>query len=209
MRNTGGQQPDRIPTPEASLRAEQPTDVDAVAEVLREAFVDEPQLPQLVQALRPYSRQPGQGAPRSFVAVFGGTVVGFVMLSRCHIDAWQELVPALVLGPLAVRPEAEGRGLGSALVDMAVRAADQELTPAVFLEGSPAFYRRRGFEAAEPLGFRRPSLRTPAPAFQVHRLSAYQPWMTGTIVYPQPFWDWDAVGFRDRDLVQRIELQFG
>jgi putative acetyltransferase len=29
------------------------------------------------------------------------------------------------------------------------------------------------------------------------RLSAYEPWMTGTVVYPDVFWRHDAVGLRD------------
>jgi putative acetyltransferase len=66
----------------------------------------------------------------------------------------------------------------------------------VFLEGDPNYYVRAGFEPAVPHGFRKPSLRIPDAAFQVYRLSAYEPWMTGTLVYPQVFWDHDCVGLR-------------
>jgi len=69
--------------------------------------------------------------------------------------------------------------------------------PLVFLEGSPIFYARFGFKAAGPLGFRRPSLRIPEPAFQVVSLPGYEPWMTGTLVYSRVFWDLDCVGLRD------------
>jgi putative acetyltransferase len=47
------------------------------------------------------------------------------------------------------------------------------------------------------VGFRKPSLRTPDAAFQVLRLAAYEPWMTGTLIYAEPFWRHDAVGLRD------------
>ncbi|MHB8450990.1 MAG: hypothetical protein ACYDAQ_11155 [Mycobacteriales bacterium] len=40
-------------------------------------------------------------------------------------------------------------------------------------------------------------MRIPDAAFQVLLLSAYQAWMTGTLVYRQAFWDHDAVGLRD------------
>ena len=69
--------------------------------------------------------------------------------------------------------------------------------PLVFLEGPPSYYARLGFEQAEPLGFRKPSLRIPDRAFQVFRLPAYEPEMTGTLVYAQIWWDHDAVGLRD------------
>lgn len=67
----------------------------------------------------------------------------------------------------------------------------------VFLEGSPDFYPRLGFAAAEPLRFRRPSLRVPEAAFMVHRNAVYEPWMTGTLVYADAFWRHDCVGLRD------------
>jgi putative acetyltransferase len=68
--------------------------------------------------------------------------------------------------------------------------------PLVFLEGSPAYYSRFGFEPGGELGFRKPSLRIPDAAFQALRLPAYEPWMTGTLVYSEPFWRHDSVGLR-------------
>jgi putative acetyltransferase len=67
----------------------------------------------------------------------------------------------------------------------------------VFLEGSPSYYRRFGFEAGGKYGFRKPSLRIPDAAFQVFPLPSYEPWMTGTLVYSEIFWQFDSVGLRD------------
>ena len=69
--------------------------------------------------------------------------------------------------------------------------------PAVFLEGDPGYYRRVGFLPGAGHGFRKPSLRIPDAAFQVRLLRAHAPWMTGTLVYRQTFWDHDSVGLRD------------
>ncbi|WP_437441373.1 hypothetical protein [Streptomyces aureus] len=69
--------------------------------------------------------------------------------------------------------------------------------PLVFLEGSPHYYGMCGFEGAGAVGFRSPSLRIPEAAFQVARLSAHEPWMTGTFVYSEAFWAFDCVGLRD------------
>ncbi len=71
--------------------------------------------------------------------------------------------------------------------------------PVVFLEGDPDYYSRLGFRSGPEQGFRRPSLRIPAVAFQRSRLAAYQPWMTGTLVYSEAFWRHDAVGLRAAD----------
>jgi len=75
----------------------------------------------------------------------------------------------------------------AALVDV-LREASAPLAPLLFVEGSPGYYGNRGFERADKVGFRPPSLRIPAAAFQVARLSAYEPWMTGTLVYSESFW---------------------
>lgn len=67
----------------------------------------------------------------------------------------------------------------------------------VFLEGDPVFYLRLGFTPGGQQGFRKPSLRIPDAAFQAIRLPSHEPWMTGTLVYPDTFWQHDAVGLRD------------
>jgi putative acetyltransferase len=132
----------------------------------------------------------------SFVAVRDGAVVGHVMLTRGWVDAPQRLVEVLVLSPLSVLPGHQRGGVGRALVAHAVAAAGEAGSPAVFLEGSPAYYSRLGFEPGGAHGFTRPSVRIPEPAFQVAPLPAREPWMTGALVYPDPFWAHDCVGLR-------------
>lgn len=185
------------------LRRETPADHDAVATVVGEAF-GRPEVPELVTALRPYSGI-GEHRELSLVAEIDDCVVGHVMLTLSRVDAWERLVDVLVLSPLAVHPDHQEKGIGTALVAAAVDLARTADAPALFLEGSPVFYGARGFTPAAPLGFRRPSRRIPAPAFQVALLPSHQDWMTGTLVYAPPFWDLDCVGLRDRALVERIE----
>ncbi|MFI5912965.1 GNAT family N-acetyltransferase [Dactylosporangium sp. NPDC051541] len=185
------------------IRAVRPADVPAAEEVIAAAFGEPPdgRVVRMVRAL-----QTGGAARASLVAVVDGDLVGHVGLSRAWVDARRELVEVLVLSPLSVRPDRQGRGVGTALVAAALEAAEGTGAPAVFLEGSPDYYGRRGFGFASALGFERPSTRVPDPGFQVALLSPYQPWMVGRLVYPEAFWTTDTVGLRDPEL-ERVEAQ--
>jgi putative acetyltransferase len=142
------------------------------------------------------------------VAVVDGEVVGHVGVSHCWIDARRELVEACVLSPLSTSPAHQGAGIGTALVAAAVDAARRLGRPALFLEGSPAYYGRRGFEPASAYGFEAPSVRVPPPAFQVVPLVVLPEWMTGRVVYPEVWWRHDSTGLRDPDLAE-VEAALG
>lgn len=176
------------------IRGEGEGDRGAIRDVQTRAFGDDGLVARLVDALRVAD------APLpvlSFVAEEDGQVVGHVMLSASRLDAPRRIVDVYVLSPLGVAPEHQRNGTGTRLIEHAISAADADGAPLLFLEGSPRFYGKRGFERADAAGFRSPSLRIPGPAFQVARLSGYEPWMTGTLVYSETFWALDCVGLRD------------
>lgn len=181
--------------PPVRVRPEEPRDRPVVAAVHREAFGDDGEkVAVLVERLRALL---GRGAGASLVAEEDGEVVGHVLLTRSVLDAPSRQVEVVVLSPLGVRASHQRKGIGGALVTAGLEEVDRHGVPAVFLEGSPSYYPRFGFEPGGSVGFRKPSLRIPDPAFMVARLSAYEPWMTGTLVYDQIFWDLDLVGLRD------------
>jgi putative acetyltransferase len=188
------------------IRAYRPEDEATVRAVVSAAFGDDgATVAALVEVLRVgHARaelvaQP-EGEPDS-------AVVGHVLLSRSWVDARRALVEVLVLSPLSVTPGHQGRGVGSELLAAAIVEARRLEAPALFLEGSPAFYSTRGFEPATARGFTRPSTRIPEPAFQVAVLDGHEEWMSGALVYCEPFWALDCVGLRDPDL-SRIEQMF-
>jgi putative acetyltransferase len=178
---------------DAAIRAELAVDTPDVHRVVAAAFAGRPVVADLVGALRASTAwRPGL----SCVAVQGDDVVGHVLATRGWLDAPGALVEVLVLSPLSVRPDRQGRGIGTRLVGHLLAIAARRREPAIFLEGSPDYYARFGFESAEGAGMRRPSLRIPGPAFQIKRLPAWEPALSGTLVYREPFWAFDCVGLR-------------
>lgn len=176
-------------------RRQRPGEEADVRRVVVDAFGDA-NIGELVDQLR---SSPDWIDGLSLVAEHDGALVGHVLFTRALLDAPRRLVDVLVLSPVSVRTSFQGQGIGSGLVRYGLETVSTRPEPLVFLEGSPRYYGRFGFEPAGAHGFRRPSLRIPEDAFQVIRLPAYEPWMTGTLVYSRVFWDLDCVGLRQSD----------
>ena len=82
------------------------------------------------------------------VAQADGELVGHVLFSRMTVSPPKFLA---ALGPVAVRPGAQGRGHGSALCRTGIEAVRALGAEAVVVLGHPAYYPRFGFthEAAK------------------------------------------------------------
>lgn len=170
------------------IRPQRDTDQEGVGRIVSAAFA-RPVVVELAEAL--WER----GGP-AMVAEADGELVGHVQLTWCWLDAPTQLVDVLVLSPLSVGPARQRQGIGGQLVGAAITAAEQAGAPLLFLEGSPDYYSRFGFEAGGEHAFTAPSERIPPAAFQVVRLAGYEPTMTGPLVYAEAFWRFDCVGLR-------------
>lgn len=118
----------------------------------------------------------------TFVAALHGEVVGHVVCSRASMGQGR----SVALGPVAVRPDRQGEGIGSALVAAVLVTADQRHEPSVVLLGDPGWYAHFGFEAAAPLGIASPGP-WPDEHFQVKRLGAWRAELAGPFAYPRAF----------------------
>lgn len=92
----------------------------------------------------------------------------------------------LQLAPLAVTPERQNDGIGSALVRAGLELADARGEPLVALLGHPTYYPRFGFEPASEYGIEPPDGRQ-RPAFMIGRLSKYDDRLRGRIVFSSAF----------------------
>jgi putative acetyltransferase len=169
------------------IRRELPGDVTAVRYLLRRAFTD-PAHPDAVPAevgLVDRLRATDEWWPAlSMVAEVKGQIAGYVVCSR----AWVGPRPALGLGPLAVSPDKQRRGVGSALMHAVLGAADAMGEPLVVLLGHADYYPRFGFRPAAELGIEAP-VDSWGEHFQARPMTGYDPSLRGKFRYAEPFND--------------------
>lgn len=127
------------------IRKERRGDEAAIRSVVGAAFPHE-NIAELVDRLRANG-----DAEISLVAVERGEIVGHVMLSRLRAE-----LHALGLGPLAVAPTHQRRGIGGLLVSKALEQAAGAFWEIVFVLGDPNYYARFGFDLTLARGFTSP-----------------------------------------------------
>ena len=121
----------------------------------------------------------------SFVMEEKGEIIAHTMLSRVRVEGPD--VDVLILTPMSVRPDRQRQGVGRALVEAVLAAADELGEPLVLVEGIPSYYPKLGFRSATELGLERPDPTIPEAAWMVRTLSAYDPARRGRVVYPAAY----------------------
>ncbi len=83
------------------------------------------------------------GVALSLVATIESEIVGHVSFTSCAVD--ESNVAASLLAPLAVAPDYQRRGIGSALVHKGHEKLSDSNVDVVFVLGDPAYYSCLGF----------------------------------------------------------------
>lgn len=171
------------------IRVEGPGDVDEIRNVTAAAFAGHEFAAPLVDglpgeaALVDWLRADAGWLPElSFVAEVDRAVVGHVVATRGYVGDYE----ALGLGPLSVHPDHQGLGIGSALVQAILAAADECGETLVALLGEPDYYQRFGFRTSTNFDVDPPEPQW-GEHFQALALSAHHPLMAGRFRYAEPF----------------------
>lgn len=166
-----------------TIRAETPDDMAGIHAVVALAFGRDNEA-RLIAALR---ASPDFVPTLSLVAVEEGAIVGHILFSPIAIRTPQRAVPALALAPLAVRPDRQNGGVGSALVRHGVAACRQQGHAIVVVLGHAQYYPRFGFTTARSKGVEPPWPVNDA-AFMVQELIAGAlNGVCGVVEYPPAF----------------------
>ena len=130
-----------------TIRDEQPADIDAIYTVAADAFGRSDEA-DLVNRLRDVG-----AVWLSHVAVMDKNIVGHALYSMVTVTDGDTVREFPALAPLAVSSQYQKQGIGSALMNAGLQAAQDAGYGMMFLIGHPDYYPRFGFQPAKPLGF--------------------------------------------------------
>lgn len=128
------------------IRIETPADIPSVRAVNEAAFATSAEA-QLVDGLRTNGK-----FALSLVAEVDGAVVGHILFTDIVMEPAGPVDRMLGLAPMAVRPERQGRGIGSALVLRGLEDCRELGYRGVVVLGHPGYYPRFGFLPASRQG---------------------------------------------------------
>ncbi|WP_163265996.1 GNAT family N-acetyltransferase [Chelativorans alearense] len=129
------------------IRPEEPEDPEAIRTLLATAFGGEAEA-RLVDALRAAG-----DVVLSLVAERAGEIRGHILFSRLIVRNGEEAFPAVALAPLAVHPDHQGEGIGTALMDDAHLRLQRDGERLSVVLGDPAYYGRFGYTHQRAVGF--------------------------------------------------------
>ena len=127
------------------IRREIPGDAAGVREVNELAF-EGPTEAGIVESLRTLA------GTISLVAAAGSRMIGHIFFTPVEIEPVSSGTSVAGLGPMAVLPGDQRRGVGSALVRAGIDECRRQGYAAIVVLGHPAYYPRFGFRPAERWG---------------------------------------------------------
>ncbi len=165
------------------IRREDPKDYEAVYLVVKRAFDGAGHTDgnehNLINALR----KGNAFIPElSLIAEMDGKIVGHIMFTKALV----ENKPVLALAPLAVLPEYQRKGIGTALIKEGHRIAEELGYGYSVVLGSEKYYPRAGYIPAEKLGIK-PPFPVPGENFMACKLKKEEPDVHGIIKYAKEF----------------------
>ena len=92
----------------------------------------------------------------SLLAIDDDEAVGHILFTKVEITGNEEALSAMILAPLAILPDAQGKGVGGKLIKEGLRQLSESKVDLVFVLGHPDYYPRFGFKPAGVRGLEAP-----------------------------------------------------
>jgi putative acetyltransferase len=170
------------------IRAERPVEYRIVDMIHETAFGGKSEA-DVVRAIR---QSAGYRPEWSLIFEESGQIAGHVLLSYVGLESDdRNMRQIVVLAPLAVLPEKQCRGVGSALVRHGTAVLESFSEPLVVVRGDLAYYGQFGFQPSVEIGIR-PPFHVAANHYLAKLLRVYGADYRGIVRYPATF---QAVGY--------------
>lgn len=127
-----------------TISKERPQDIEAISRLTEAAFKNEVHSSHTEHFIVNALRRTGQ-LSISLVAAEHDEILGHVAISPVSISSG--VTGWYGLGPISVRPDRQGKGIGSALMKAALQQLRQQGAAGCVVLGDPAYYGRFGFKA--------------------------------------------------------------
>ena len=127
-----------------TISKERPQDIEAISRLTEAAFRNEEYSSHTEHFIVNALRRTGQ-LSISLVAAEHDEILGHVAISPVSISSG--VTGWYGLGPISVRPDRQGKGIGSALMRAALQQLRQQGAAGCVVLGDPAYYGRFGFKA--------------------------------------------------------------
>jgi putative acetyltransferase len=131
-----------------SVREERPKDIAKIRLVNIEAF-GRPQEANLIEMLRTNG-----GILLSLLATNEDQIVGHILYSAVTVGSGERKIIGAGLGPMAVLPEYQRRGIGTKLIEFGTTRLKQSGCPFIVVLGHADYYPRFGFRPASDYGLK-------------------------------------------------------
>lgn len=129
-----------------TIRPEEPADVEVIHSIHQSAFPTEAEA-RLVDRLREDRK-----LALSLIAEVEDRMVGHVAFSPVCVEPQNSRNQGLGLGPVAVLPEWQGKGIGEQLISTGIEDCRREGYTFIVVLGEPEYYGRFGFRRASLFG---------------------------------------------------------
>lgn len=166
-----------------TIRQETPNDIKAITRVNDAAF-NRPNEGKLVLKLRELEEFDSR---LSLVAEYVGEVIGHVLLFPVVIRSKQGSFPSLTLGPIAVIPEHQRKGVGGKLIDKAHSTAIDLGYHSIILLGHPSYYPRFGYKKADLYRLSNPWGIDNEAFMAIELVEGALSQISGEVLYPEAF----------------------
>ncbi|QQE12692.1 N-acetyltransferase [Planctomycetota bacterium] len=163
------------------IRAEKPIDQQAIFELNVAAFPGQGEA-RLIDQLRDHAK-----LSLSLVAEHASKVVGHIAFSPVTIETnGQTIAHGIGLAPIAVDPDLQKQGIGSALILEGIRQCREKGVSFIVVLGDPAYYSRFGFMPAS--NYKLEDEYSGGDAFQIYMINpASLPSVGGIVKYVSEF----------------------